>query len=162
MNVVNLSSFLLAIGFGLPDAYSAVEAITTYPCPPAGSSSPLSDILPTAATPTTIRLPIVSASDGLCLLLRNDPITGKSRAPVARSYAGRLWEQSAGLFARTGSGVTVDCSAGTANECDVTLPPLDPSGSEQYVLESYEHGITGEAEAARFLEQVSLFDTLST
>ena len=50
--------------------------------------------------------------------------------------------------------MSVDCTAGGLYECDVTLPRL-PDGKE-YVLESYVHSISAEAEAARFLEQVSV------
>ena len=102
---------------------------------------------------TTIRLPRISASNGLCLLTRREAATGKQRATVSRSYAGKDWERSPGLFAKTGSGVVVDCTAGGAVECDVTLPALD-SGFE-YILESHVYDISDEAEAARFLEQVS-------
>ena len=137
-----------AIGYGGGAALllHAADAQTTYPCPPAGSSTPLTD--------TLIRVPIVTGTNSLCLLLRRDSATGSQRAPVARSYAGREWEQSAGLFAKTGSGVSVDCSGGAVTECDVTLPPLE--GGMEFVLESYEYESTSEAEAARFLEQVSL------
>lgn len=131
------------------------NAQTTYPCPAAGSSYPLP--LTSTNGPTTIRLPIISAPDGLCILTRRSISTKKQRAPVVRSY-GRsggvnVWERSAGIYARTGSGVSVDCSGGSGTTCDVSVPALD-EGME-YVLESYEYGNSVEAEAARFLEQVS-------
>ena len=129
---------------------SNVNAQVTYACPSAGSISlPISP----AYGVTTIRLPRVSPSDGLCLLTRRNASTGGERATASRSYAGRDWERSAGVLAKTGSGVVVDCTQGSAMECDVTLPALD-QGFE-YILESHTYGISEEAEATRFLEQVS-------
>ena len=59
------------------------------------------------------------------------------------------------MSAKTGSGASVDCSAGNAAECDVTLPPLDDG--QEYVLESYEYRTLGEAdEVTRLLEQVGI------
>ena len=127
--------------------------ITTYPCPSESSSPtilPLSSSIDT--TPTTIRIPVISASNGLCILTRRNISTQTQRAPLARSYAGYNWEKSPGLFAKTGSGVSVDCSTPSGPECDVTVPPL-LEGME-YILESYMYDTSAEAEAARFLEQV--------
>lgn len=126
--------------------------ITTYPCPSAGQQSilPLSSI---DTTPTTIRIPIISASDGVCILTRRNISTQTQRAPLARSYSGYNWGQSSGVFAKTGSGVLVDCSTPSGPECDVTVPPL--LDGMEYILESYTHTVSEEAEAARFLEQVS-------
>jgi len=55
------------------------------------------------------------------------------------------------LFARSGSGLVVDCGG---TECDLTLPSLGED--QEYVLESFSYEVTAEAEAARFLEQVSI------
>jgi len=137
-----------------------VDAQTTHSCPAAGSTTTL-PITSVTTTPTTIRIPIISASDGLCILTRRNSQTGTNRAPVARSYASLGWEQSPGLFARTNSGASVDCTGGSSNECDVTVPPLD-EGME-YVLESYMYSLSQaggmEAEAARFLEQATFGST---
>ena len=46
----------------------------------------------------------------------------------------------------------MDCSSGI--ECDLTLPTLGED--QEYVLESFIYEVTAEAEAARFLEQVSI------
>ncbi len=140
-----LSTLILASAFP-----SNVNAQATYACPSAGSISlPISP----ADGVTTIRLPRVSPSDGLCLLVRRNASTGGERVAASRSYAGRDWERSAGALAKTGSGVVVDCTQGSAIECGVTLPALD-QGFE-YILESHTYGISEEAEATRFLEQVS-------
>ena len=124
---------LLATGASLP--YTASQTIS---CPPANAPPVPLATSPTA--PTTVRIPIISASDGLCILSRHDTLTltDKQRAPVARSYASRDWEKTAGLYAKAGSGVTVDCSAGSVNECDVTLPALE--NGKEYILTSYEYG----------------------
>ena len=95
----------------------------------------------------------MSLSTGLCLLTRQNASTGKERVTASRSYAGRDWERSPGELAKTGSGLVVDCTQGSATECDVTLPALE-TGFE-YILESHTYDISQEAEAARFLEQVS-------
>ena len=129
---------------------SNVDAQTTYACPSAGSIS--LPITPADGV-TTIRLPRVSPSNGLCLLTRQNASTGRERVTASRSYAGRDWERSPGGFSKTGNGLVVDCSQGSAMECDVTLPALK-SGFE-YILESHTYDISDEAEAARFLEQVS-------
>lgn len=130
--------------------HSDVNAQATYACPSAGSIK-----LPISPTDgvTTIRLPRVSLSTGLCLLTRQNASTGKERVTASRSYAGRDWERSPGELAKTGSGLVVDCTQGSATECDVTLPALE-TGFE-YILESHTYDISQEAEAARFLEQVS-------
>lgn len=121
------------------------DAQTPYACPPPGTSVPLLH--------TFVRLPRSDGPAALCLLLRRDAVAKDRRAPVARSYAGRAWEASAGAFAAEDSGVVVDCAAGEDGACDVTLPAA-ASGTE-YALESHERAVSGEAEAARFLEQVS-------
>ena len=131
--------------------------MVTYPCPAAGTSS----ILPISATEesTTIRLPKVSNPNGLCILLRRASGAGNRRAHIARSYADRPWERVAGRFAQSDSGVAVDCEAGGAHECDVTLPVLQEG--EEFVLES--HDTTeplSENEAARFLEQATFGGSL--
>ena len=117
--------------------------VTTYPCPAAGAP-PTVIVGSTSTSSQTVRIPIISAPDGLCTLVRRSS-DGTKRAPVARSYSGRGWEVSAGRFGgRTPTGVandasmraSVDCNAGgTANECDVTLPPLEDAGTQEYVLE---------------------------
>ena len=130
----------------------SVNGQTTYPCPAAGTTTILSA---STTSSTTIRVPIISAPNGLCILSRRDPVSDTQRAPVARSFANQPWQHSPGIFARTGSGASVDCSAGSATECDVIVPPL-PDGME-YILESYMYDSSQEAEAARFLEQVSSY-----
>jgi len=130
---------------------SNVNAQATYVCPASGSTASL-PITPADGV-ATIRLPRVSPSDGLCILTRRNASTGGERVPASRSYAGRDWERSPGLLAKTGSGLVVDCSQGSAMECDITLPALE-SGFE-YILESRTYDTSEEAEAARFLEQVS-------
>lgn len=133
---------------------ATAQTIITYPCPAAGSPPTILPIAPSPTTSTTVRVPIISAPNGLCILTRREAATDEKRAPVARSYAHQPWQHSPGLFARTGSGASVDCTTGgSVNECDVTLPPL--SEGMEYILESYEYETTQEAEAARFLEQVS-------
>ena len=143
-----LTSLLIGASINYVDA----QTITTYPCPSAGQQS----ILPISSTTTTsitIRVPIISDPNGLCTLTRHNVVTGN--APVARSYSNRSWEPTAGLFAKTDSGVSIDCDAGSIHECEVTLPPLTDDG-EEYILTSYDHS-SGDArvKAARFLEQVS-------
>lgn len=77
--------------------------------------------------------------------------------PVARSYGAR-WEASAGHYAKTGSGLGMNCLHDVPTPyCEFTLPPVDES--QQYVLETYQHSITKEAEAARFLEQATFGTT---
>ncbi|KAL7541680.1 LOW QUALITY PROTEIN: hypothetical protein ACHAXR_011131 [Thalassiosira sp. AJA248-18] len=144
-----LASSVAIFGVVVPPDIVTAETIT-YSCPPAGSSTPLAL---DGSTTTTIRVPIVTNTNSLCLLLRHDSVTGSNRAPVARSYANQPWQHSPGLFARTGSGVSVDCATSSSNECDVTVPPL--TEGMEYILESYEHGTSEEAEAARFLEQAT-------
>ena len=143
-----LTSLLIGASINYVDA----QTITTYPCPSAGQQS----ILPISSTNTnsiTIRVPIISDPNGLCTLTCHNVVTGN--APVARSYSNRSWELTAGLFATTDSGVSIDCDAGSIHECEVTLPPLTDDG-EEYILTSYDHS-SGDArvKAARFLEQVS-------
>lgn len=112
-----LTSLLIGASINYVDA----QTITTYPCPSAGQQS----ILPISSTTTTsitIRVPIISDPNGLCTLTRHNVVTGN--APVARSYSNRSWELTAGLFAKTDSGVSIDCDAGSIHECEVTLPPM--------------------------------------
>ncbi|KAL7541246.1 hypothetical protein ACHAXR_012136 [Thalassiosira sp. AJA248-18] len=131
----------------------------TYPCPAAGSSTIL-PITPSSST-TTIRIPIISNPNGLCILLRHSSIDGTKRAHVARSYAGNAWELSPGPFTKRDSGANVDCDGGDEYECDVVLPGLlDDEHQQEYVLESYEYSTSAEAEASRFLEQATFGPTL--
>lgn len=147
---------LFFLGVSSIDA-AAGQEVVTYPCPAAGNSFilPISPPPTTeSTTTTTVRLPKVSNPNGLCILLRRAAGTGNRRAHVARSYADLQWERVAGIFAQPEKGVVVDCQAGGAHECDVTLPSL-PEGYE-YVLES--HDTTeprSDKEAARFLEQAT-------
>jgi len=128
-------------------------AATTIPCPPAGSITTLPPSL------TSVTLPIVSKTKGLCILLRRATGSKDRRAALARSYGNTgSWERSPGLFAQTDSGVVVTCVSGQTT-CDVTLPALNDDGLE-YVLESYEHETTAEGRAARFLEQATFGPTL--
>jgi hypothetical protein len=146
---------LLGTGPGIIGVVDA-QIPLTVPCPAAGGAT----VVPGAssASSVTVRIPIVSAPDGLCTLVRRRKPTGDRRAPVARSYASRGWEVSAGKFAGNDAGLvaSVDCNQGGLHECDVTLPPLENEDGveEEYVLESFERSVTGEEEAARFLEQV--------
>lgn len=127
-------------------------ATTPYNCPPVNVSTVIAEATP-SGQPITISIPSTTSTNELCTLIRRKTSTGKSRAPVARSYAGRNWEVSAGFFARSGSGLIVDCDGTTsAGVCDVTLPSL--GDDQEYVLESFVHQVTPEVEAARFLEQV--------
>lgn len=131
------------------------KAATTYNCPPVNVSTVIVEATTgSGSQPITISIPSTTSTNELCTLIRRKTSTGKSRAPVARSYAGRDWEVSAGFFARSNSGLIVDCDTATtsAGVCDVTLPSL--GDDQEYVLESFVHQVTPEVEAARFLEQV--------
>jgi len=121
------------------------DAATSYTCPPVDTPTVITEA-------TTVTLGSTTAKSELCTLTRRQASSGARRVPVARSYAGRSWEKSAGLFARSGSGLVVDCGGGT--ECDLTLPTLGED--QEYVLESFSYDVTAEAEAARFLEQVRI------
>lgn len=146
----------LAIASFLLLASTTVDAATptSYTCPPADSST----VITTEGLDSTsfsITVANTLAKNELCTLIRRDATTRKQRAPVARSYAGNPWEKSAGVFAKSGSGLVVDCeNAVEGTTCDLTLPALE-EGME-YVLESFVHEVSAEVEAARFLEQVSL------
>lgn len=59
------------------------------------------------------------------------------------------------MFARSGSGLVVDCDGGGASDCELTLPSLGED--QEYVLESFSYEVSAEVEAARFLEQVSIY-----
>ena len=131
-------AILLATTTGSADA-------ATYTCPPVDTPTVITEA-------TTVTIGSTTAKSELCTLTRRQASSGARRVPVARSYAGRSWEKSAGLFARSGSGLVVDCGGGT--ECDLTLPSLGED--QEYVLESFSYDVTAEAEAARFLEQVSI------
>ena len=144
---------LLLLAAALLVAPSKAATTTPYNCPPVNVSTVIVEAT-TGGQPITISIPSTTSTNELCTLIRRKTSTGKSRAPVARSYAGRDWEVSAGFFARSGSGLIVDCDAATtsAGVCDVTLPSL--GDDQEYVLESFVHQVTPEVEAARFLEQV--------
>lgn len=139
--------FVLASAVG--GGGGTVMAQTTYACPalPEGSPTVITD------TSSPARLSTVSNPDGLCTLVRRNINPPHRRAPVARSYANRPWETTAGLFANTQqSGLDIDCTSSGTGECDVTLPPLN--AGEEYILESYVHSSpSSDATAARFLEQ---------
>ena len=130
-------AFLLATTTGSANA-------ATYTCPPVDTPTVITEA-------TTVTIGSTTAKSELCTLTRRQASSGARRVPVARSYAGRSWEKSAGLFARSGSGLVVDCGG---TECDLTLPSLGED--QEYVLESFSYEVTAEAEAARFLEQVSI------
>lgn len=126
----------------------------TYTCPSVDTPTIITEATPLGQL-TSITIDSTTAKSSLCTLTRRQSSTGARRVPVARSYAGREWEKSAGLFARSGSGLTVDCSdGGTTGGCELTLPSLGED--QEYVLESFSYEVSAEAEAARFLEQVSL------
>ena len=151
MKLVNLPVLLGTIGFG---GSTVLVSAATYACPSPGSPS---TIISNVVESTTISVPNISNLNGLCILLRQAASDGTSRSPVARSYAGRgEWEVSPGLFAKSGSGVSITCPGATDSEtCDITVPPLGEG--QVYALESYVHELSEHEEAARFLEQVSLF-----
>jgi len=153
MSLRSGSLLLLAAAFLV--APSKAATTTPYNCPPVNVSTVIVEAT-AGSQPITISIPSTTSTNELCTLIRRKTSTGKSRAPVARSYAGRNWEVSAGFFARSNSGLIVDCDTATtsnAGVCDVTLPSLDDD--QEYVLESFVHQVTPEVEAARFLEQVS-------
>ena len=157
---LSLSSLLGITATTVIGISNNVSAQQVYPCPAAGTSS----ILPISNTNTTsssIRLPIITNPNGLCILLRHSKVDGTKRVHVVRSYAGNGWELSSGSFTKRDSGVTVDCNVGDVYECEVTLPPLAMDGTEEYVLESYEYEISPEAEASRFLEQVRFYTSFT-
>lgn len=150
---ISIASFFIIIGISTD---AAEGQVATYPCPSAGTST----ILPISSTtgPTTIRLPKVSNPNGLCILLRTAADSTR-RAHVARSYADRQWERVAGVFSHPKSGVAIDCEAGGAHECDVTIPALQED--EVYVLESHDTPQSPpKNEAARFLEQATFGGSL--
>lgn len=158
MTLVQRLSVLFASGIAMANAVTP----TTYTCPTVGSTS-TTIIIPTSET--IIRIPIVSDTNDLCTLVRHTTTTGLQRAPVARSYAARNWEISAGLFSNAAkSGLAVDCTPadGATGVCDITLPtsPTLELG-EEYILESFEHVLSAEATAARFLEQSTFGSTRS-
>lgn len=147
--------YLLLLAAALLVVPSKAATTTPYNCPPVNVSTVIVEATTTGSgQPITISIPSTTSTNELCTLIRRKTSTGKSRAPVARSYAGRDWEVSAGFFARSGSGLIVDCDAATtsAGVCDVTLPSL--GDDQEYVLESFVHQVSLEVEAARFLEQV--------
>ncbi len=126
----------------------------TYTCPPVDTSTVITEATQ-LGLPTTINITRTAAKSELCTIVRRKISTGGRRAPVARSYAGRDWEKSAGLFAQSGSGLEVDCmDVAVAGTCDLTLPSL--GADQEYVLESFSYEVSAEVEAARFLEQVSV------
>jgi len=152
---MKIGPILFIIGGILTDA--AQGQVATYACPAAGTST----ILPISSSTesTTIRLPKVSNPNGQCILIRRSAVDGTRRAHIARSYADRQWERVAGLFAKSTSGVAVNCDAGGMYECDVTLPALQEG--EEFVLESHDTApSSSENEAARFLEQATFGGSL--
>ena len=56
------------------------------------------------------------------------------------------------MFISFFQGLNIVCDI-EPNTCDVTLPTL--AAEEQYILESFEHSLSSEAKAARFLEQAT-------
>ena len=130
----------------------ATSDAATYTCPSVDAPTIITEATP-LGQPTSITIGSTTTKSSLCTLTRRQSSTGARRVPVARSYAGREWEKSAGLFARSGSGLVVDCGGGAA-ACELTLPSLKED--QEYVLESFSHDVRPEVEAARFLEQVSI------
>ena len=125
-----------------------------YTCPPIDTPTIITEATANSGgSPTTITIDSTTTKSSLCTLTRRQSSTSSRRVPVARSYAGRPWEKSAGLFARSGSGLVVDCSGGGEGACELTLPSLGEN--QEYVLESFSYEVSMEVEAARFLEQVS-------
>lgn len=149
------SGVIAAILLSAASTSSTVEAATThYTCPPVDTSKVISEATQLGLS-TTVNIARTTAKSELCTVVRRKISTGGRRAPVARSYAGRDWEKSAGFFARSGSGLTVDCQdVAVAGTCDLTLPSL--GADQEYVLESFSYEVSAEVEAARFLEQVSV------
>ena len=124
-----------------------------YTCPPIDTPTIITEATANSGL-TTITIDSTTTKTSLCTLTRRQSSTSSRRIPVARSYAGRQWEKSAGLFARSGSGLVVDCSGGGGGgACELTLPSLGTD--QEYVLESFSYEASMEVEAARFLEQVS-------
>ena len=105
--------------------------------------------------PQQVELPI---SSNLCTLTILD--SGNRRMPVSRSYDGNDWEASAGYFSAQ---VSIDaCYKGLY--CHVTLPalpaPLEGQEVNAYMLSSFQHSISPQAQVTRFLEQATFGPTL--
>ena len=93
-----------------------------------------------------------NSDDGsLCTLV--ELTTDDEIKPVGRSYNSFDWEQYAGVFATS----SFSCDADDA--CTVTLP--SPPAGHRYVLTSFEHSLSTEDEAARFLEKSTFGPTRS-
>ena len=144
-------SFVLLLG--LPTSTEA----SSFACPDANSSGPVSLVIPADAVANAsssanggIALETTSAVGELCTLtLEYEDESGAVSKPIARSYDGNGWEKTAGAFSQ--SLPMPDCSSGL-NCIFLDLPP--PEGDKNYVLTSYFHAGFGEkAEVARFLEQ---------
>jgi hypothetical protein len=102
------------------------------------------------AQSNTIKLE--NSDDGsLCTLV--ELTTDDEIKPVGRSYNGFDWEQYAGVFA------TSSFSCDADDVCTVTLP--SPPAGHGYVLTSFEHSLSTEDEAARFLEKSTFGPTRS-
>lgn len=72
--------------------------------------------------------------------------------PIGRSYSGLDWE----LYSGDLSTSSISCGA---TACRITL--LSPSKNHTYVLTSFDHSLTAENEAARFLEKTTFGPTRS-
>ena len=96
----------------------------------------------------------------LCILskalLNNDGRTVQTLLPVARSYDGNDWEESAGELATSIFYKKMLFCA--SNSCQVTLP--DP-GVDKYLLISFSHTVLERDEYARFLESATFGVTTS-
>ena len=124
-----------------------------FECPDVGAE-PLVLTMNTTI-PQQVELPI---SSNLCTLAKLD--AGNRRTPVGRSYDGNDWEVSAGYFSAR---VSIDaCYEGLY--CHVTLPalptPLEGQEAHVYMLSSFQHSISPQAQVARFLEQATFGPTL--
>ena len=74
-------------------------------------------------------------------------------APVGRSYNGRAWERVAGPYPR----LQYQCLSASdeGNSCQVTLPLLEESDRQEYVLLTYDHELSNRNTVARFLSQTT-------
>ena len=74
-------------------------------------------------------------------------------APVGRSYDGRAWERVAGPYPR----LEYQClhASNEGDSCQVTLPLLEESDRQEYVLLTYDHELSDRNTVARFLSQTT-------
>ena len=116
-------------------------------CPPVGSN-------PLALDAGTVMLQIMDTS--LCTLTRHATSADGNviHTPIARSYDGNDWEQSAGELADTLFGRPILCYD---RGCQISLPEADVGS--QYVLSSSSYSLSDRDKYARFLETASFGTT---